>query len=76
MATGMRPRPAVITELRERSGYTLRGLAARAGVDAATLSRIEAGTSNGRPATLRAIADALAVQLPVIVDSRRMDGAA
>lgn len=69
MPPTMRPRGDVIRELRQKGGDSLRSLADRAGIDAATLMRIEDGTSLGRPATLRAIADALAVPLPVIVDS-------
>ena len=69
MATSMRPLPQTITALRERSGYTLRALADAAGIDPATLLRIEAGTSHGRPGTLKAIARALGVPLPVITTS-------
>lgn len=69
MANTLRPRPAVIRELRERGGDSLRSLSARAGIEPSTLMRIEDGTSQGRPATLRAIAEALSVPLPVIVDS-------
>lgn len=43
-------------------------LAARAGIDRATLMRIEAGLSNGRPATLRALAAALDVPVSTIAD--------
>jgi transcriptional regulator with XRE-family HTH domain len=66
MAILMRPLPRTITTLRERSGRTLRGLALEAGIDAATLCRIEAGESNGRPATLLAIARALGVTIDEI----------
>ncbi len=69
MPPTMRPRGDVIYHLRERNGDTLRSLAARAGIDPATLLRIENGTSTGRPATLKAIAVALEVSLAVIVDS-------
>jgi transcriptional regulator with XRE-family HTH domain len=66
MANLMRPLPATITTLRERGGRTLRGLALEAGIDAATLCRIEAGASNGRPGTLLAIAKALDVPIEAI----------
>lgn len=69
MATKMRPRGDVIRELRIKGGDSLRSLSDRAQIDPATLMRIEDGTSAGRPASLRAIADALAVPLPVIVES-------
>jgi transcriptional regulator with XRE-family HTH domain len=69
MPPTMRPRGDVIHHLRESNGDSLRTLASRAGIDPATLLRIENGTSYGRPATLKAIAEALAVPLPVIVEA-------
>lgn len=59
----MRANPEALRLLRERSGYSLRGLAAKAGVSPATLLRIENGTYAGRPATLKALADALDVPI-------------
>ena len=74
MPPTMRPRPDVIRRLRlsnehKIDGETLRELASRAGIDAATLYRIEEGRSFGRPATLRAIADALGVHVSVIAET-------
>lgn len=55
--------------MRELSGDSLRSLAARAGIDPATLMRIEDGTSLGRPETLKAIARGLDCPLLDIVES-------
>jgi transcriptional regulator with XRE-family HTH domain len=50
-----------IRRLRERKGVSLRELARRAGVGAATLSRIESGEANPRLSTLLLLAEVLGV---------------
>jgi len=50
-----------IRQLRERKGVSLRELARRSGVGAATLSRIESGEANPRLSTLLQLADVLGV---------------
>ena len=50
-----------VRQLRERTGVSLRELARRSGVGAATLSRIESGEANPRMSTLLQLADALGV---------------
>lgn len=62
----MKANPEALRLIRERSGYSLRGLSAKAGIDPATLHRIENGTHAGRPATLKALADALNVPITAI----------
>lgn len=66
----MQSRPEVIQALRRSHQLTLRALASRAGIDPATLLRIERGESNGRPASLMAIARALDVPVSTIADER------
>ena len=50
-----------IRELRERKGVSLRELARRAHIGAATLSRIESGKANPRLSTLLHLAGVLGV---------------
>jgi transcriptional regulator with XRE-family HTH domain/tetratricopeptide (TPR) repeat protein len=50
---------ANVRELRQRLGLSQEDLATKAGVDAKTIHRIEAGESFPRPSTLRRLADAL-----------------
>jgi transcriptional regulator with XRE-family HTH domain len=57
-----------IRVIRERSGFSLRTLAAKAGLTGASLSRIETGHSPGSPESIRKIADALACPRAAIVD--------
>jgi ribosome-binding protein aMBF1 (putative translation factor) len=52
---------------REYRGLSLRSLAERAGISASALSDTETGKSEGRPATLRRIADILSVSLDDLV---------
>ncbi|WP_170216001.1 ATP-binding protein [Asanoa ferruginea] len=49
-------------ELRQRLGLSQEDLATKAGVDAKTIHRIEAGESLPRPSTLRRLADAMALE--------------
>lgn len=62
----MKPNPPAIRSIRTRSGYSVRSLATLAGIAPSTLSRIEAGTYDGRPDTIRRIAKALDVPLTAI----------
>lgn len=52
-----------LMKLREHADLSAGALAARAGVDQTTISRIEAGTRGCGSETLRRIADALAAEL-------------
>lgn len=64
------PRAAVarrITELRRAQGFTLSGLASRAGIGKGTLSELEAGTRNPTLETLYALAGPLGVPLTGLV---------
>jgi transcriptional regulator with XRE-family HTH domain len=58
---------ASIRAIRELSGISLRSFAARIGITASQMSRIETGGSPGSPATIRKIADALHVPREAIV---------
>lgn len=54
---------------RMRGAYSMRGLAAKAGISYVTLSRIENGAGEDvRPTTLRKIADALGIAPEVLID--------
>jgi transcriptional regulator with XRE-family HTH domain len=53
---------ANVRDHRLRLGLSQEDLATRAGVDAKTIHRIEAGESVPRPSTLRRLADALALE--------------
>lgn len=57
-----------VAEARIRAGLTQAALAARAGITAPYLGRLEAGTRSGTPATLVALAQALGVDLDAITD--------
>lgn len=52
-----------LTELRERAGLTQSALAARAGIEQAVISRVEAGKRIVTSKTLRQLADTLAGEL-------------
>lgn len=57
-----------IAQVRNERGYTLRDLANACGVSAAEICRVESGKrKNASPATLRAIADALVISYPYLL---------
>lgn len=58
-ATPLRVNRAELTRRRINAGYSRQGLSAVAGLTATHVRHIEAGERNPRPATLKAIADAL-----------------
>jgi transcriptional regulator with XRE-family HTH domain len=62
--------------LREQMGLSLRALASSAGIDVAALSRLEAGTSDGRRSTIEKIAKSLAVSIEVLYSPPHMVEAA
>lgn len=47
--------------LRERTGFTIRGLAEASGVSKSTISSAELGAHNPSPAAIKALAEALEV---------------
>jgi transcriptional regulator with XRE-family HTH domain len=53
--------PAALRDLRERSGFTFRDLAKRAGLNHSFIIQIESGKSAASPKTIRKLADAFAV---------------
>lgn len=57
-----------LKRLRRQAGYSVRALAARAGVSFAALWRIETGAAVARPATAKKIADALGVTIPDVTE--------
>jgi transcriptional regulator with XRE-family HTH domain len=62
--------------LRQQMGLSLRALATAADIDVAALSRLEAGTSDGRRRTIEKIAAALAVSYEVLFSPPHMVEAA
>lgn len=62
---------AALRAIRERSGYTVTALAAEAGIKQAHLSNIEAGRRKASPEVIKALAAALKVELPAILESPR-----
>lgn len=62
--------------LRQQMGLSLRALASAADIDVAALSRLEAGTSDGRRSTIEKIAKALAVSWEVLYSPPHMVEAA
>lgn len=65
------PNGAAIRVIRERTGISLTGLAAKAGITKGQLSMIERGLPGGlnpRPEVMRGIADALGVHLAAITN--------
>lgn len=66
----MRVNGQALRAIRERSGYSIRGLAAEAGVAKSTISAIEQGDRPvPLPATIRALASALLVPTTALLDS-------
>jgi transcriptional regulator with XRE-family HTH domain len=63
----MRLNPAALKVIRERSGFTVTGLAEAAGAKQSHLSNIEAGRRNASPELIVALAGALKVDLPAIL---------
>ena len=68
-AANLKANPLNLRIIRKRSGFSMRSLALAAGVNAATIHRLEEGTHAGRPDTLRRIAAALDVPITAITDS-------
>lgn len=59
---------AALQALRERSGYSIRGLAKASGVSKTTISVLELGErKSSHPSTIKKLADALAVPVPALV---------
>lgn len=65
-ASDLRVNPVNLRIIRQRSGYSMRGLATAAGVSATTINRLEDGKQAGRPGTIRQIAAALDVPITAI----------
>jgi transcriptional regulator with XRE-family HTH domain len=57
-----------LRELRKQRGFSIRGLAKRAGVSLATIQNLEAGTFDPRLSTLRKLAKALGVTLSISLE--------
>ena len=57
--------------LRERSGYTIRGLAEASGVSKSTISAAEQGERNPSPSAIKKLAEALAV--PTVALLKHLD---
>ena len=62
--------PAAVKERRARKGWTQEQLAARAGLTASTIGRVEAGHHVPSLATLEAIAGAFGVSLSALLDGK------
>jgi transcriptional regulator with XRE-family HTH domain len=60
--------PARLKRFRERSLLTQIELAAKAGMNSGTISRLERGTGACHPQTVRAIAGALSIDPAVLLD--------
>lgn len=58
---------ASLTAIRERSGLTQSDLARSTGVSQGRISELESGSLNVRPATAKALADALAVPVAALL---------
>ena len=66
----MRVNGQALRAIRERSGYSIRGLAAESGIAKSTISAIEQGDRPvPLPATIRALAGALLVPTTALLDS-------
>lgn len=63
----MQLNPAALRAIRERSGMSVTALAESAGIKQAHLSNIEAGRRNASPEVIKALASALACELPAIL---------
>ena len=59
---------AALTRLRVEAGLSQSALAARSGIGRTAITRIESGTRQGPPETIRAIADALGCTVSDLVD--------
>lgn len=60
--------------IRERSGYSIRGLAAESGIAKSTISAIEQGDRPvPQPATIRALASALLVPTTALLNPSKED---
>ena len=59
---------------REQQGFSLRGLAQKAGVHYVSLVRLEAGTFDPRLSTLRKLAQALNVSVCELIDQPKTKG--
>lgn len=58
---------AALQALRERSGYSIRALAEVSGVSKSTIAALEAGDRPASPATVKRLAEALAVPIPALL---------
>lgn len=63
----MQVNPAALRAIRERSGFSVTGLAEAAGIRQAHLSNIEAGRRKASPEVIKSLAVALKVDLPAIL---------
>lgn len=63
--------PARLRDLRERNGWLVRDLAARAGIDPSALSRYENGKRTPTPAILKCLAEALDVEINALLGQSR-----
>lgn len=59
---------AALTRLRVEAGLSQSALAGRSGIGRTAITRIESGTRQGSPETIRAIADALGCTVSDLVD--------
>lgn len=66
----MRINAAALTAIRERSGFTQLALAEASGVSQGRISELESADANVRPATVKALADALQVPIVAITAQR------
>lgn len=58
---------AALATIRERTGLTQLDLAAQSGVSQGRISELEAKDANVRPATVKALAEALAVPMTALL---------
>lgn len=58
---------AALATIRERTGLTQLDLAAQSGVSQGRISELEAKDTNVRPATVKALAEALAVPMTALI---------
>lgn len=60
---------SALQAIRERTGLTQSDLARASGVSQGRISEFESGTKNVRPATVKALADALAVPMTALISN-------
>ena len=68
----MQVNPQALRVIRERSGYTVRGLAKAAEVSHASITRIEQGSQNPSPPIVKRLAQALDVPLVALLSDEEV----